>query len=72
MAHTAGHNHRRKGPARFRSLNFSERNGYLKGPTRFRSLNSGKRNGYLKGVAPTDAQQKSIELSTFSCSRGCS
>ena len=31
MTHTAGHNHRRKGPARFRSLDFGERNGYLKG-----------------------------------------
>ena len=29
--HAAGHNHHRKGPAWFRSLNFSERNGYLKG-----------------------------------------
>ena len=89
-AHAAGHNHRRKGPARFRSLDFSkhngylkdparfrsldfgERNGYFKGPARFRSLNFGKRNGYLKGVAPIDAQQKSMELLTFSCSRGSS
>ena len=29
--HAAEHNHRRKGPARFRSLNFGECNGYLKG-----------------------------------------
>ena len=29
-AHATGHNHRRKGPARFRSLDFGERNGYLK------------------------------------------
>ena len=52
MTHTTGHNHRRKGLAWFRSLDF------------------GERNGYLKGVAPIDAQQKSIELLTFSCSRG--
>ena len=31
MAHATGHNHHRKGPARFRSLDFSKRNGYLKG-----------------------------------------
>ena len=55
-AHADGHNHLCWGPARFRSLNFGERNGYLKGPTRFRSLNSGERNRYLKGVAPIDAQ----------------
>ena len=30
-AHTAGHNHHRKGPAQFCSLDFGERNGYLKG-----------------------------------------
>ena len=89
-AHTAGHNHRRwgparfrslnfgersgylKGPARFRSLDFSERNGYLKGPAWFRSLDFGERNGYLKGVTPIDAQQKSMELLTVSCSRGSS
>ena len=52
--HVAGHNHRCKGPAWFRSLDF------------------GERNGYLKGVTPIDAQQKSIELLTFSCSRGSS
>ena len=56
MAHAAGHNHRHRGPSRFRSLNFDERNGYLKGPARFRSLDFGKRNRYLKGVAPIDAQ----------------
>ena len=50
MTHTAGHNHRRKGPAWFRSLDF------------------GECNGYLKGVTPIDAQQKSMELLTFSCS----
>ena len=49
--HAVGHNHHRKGPAQFRSLNF------------------GERNGHLKGVAPIDAQQKSMELWTFSCSR---
>ena len=48
--HAAEHNHRRKGPARFRSLDF------------------GECNGYLKGVAPIDAQQKSMEPLTFSCS----
>ena len=62
MAHAAGHNHHRKGPARFRSLNFGERNGYLKGHARFCSLDFGERNRYLKGVAPIDAQQKSMEL----------
>ena len=67
---TVGHNHRHSGPARFRSLNFSERNGHLKGPARFRSLDFGERNGYLKGVAPIDAQQKSLGHRTFSCSRG--
>ena len=56
MAHIIGHNHRRKGPAQFRSLDFGERNGYLKDPTRFCSLNFGERNGYLKGVVPIDAQ----------------
>ena len=59
-----------KGPTRFRSLDFGERNGYLKGPTRFRSLDFSERNGYLKGITPIDAQQKSMELLTFSCSRG--
>ena len=54
--HAAEHNHRHRGPARFCSLDFSERNGYLKGPTQFRSLDFGERNGYLKGVAPIDAQ----------------
>ena len=29
--HAARNNHHRKGPARFRSLDFGERNGYLKG-----------------------------------------
>jgi len=53
-AHAARHNHHRKGPARFRSLDFSEHN------------------GDLKGVTPIDAQQKSMELLTFSCSRGIS
>ena len=43
-------------PARLRSFDFGERNGYLKGPTRFRSLDFGKRDGYLKGIAPIDAQ----------------
>ena len=52
--HAAEHNHRRKGPARFRSLNF------------------GERNEYLKDVSPKDAQQKSMELLTFSCSQGSS
>ena len=32
MAHAAGHNHRRKGPAWFRSLDFGKHNGYLKDP----------------------------------------
>ena len=67
-AHDAGHNHHRKGPTWFRSLDFGERNGYLKDPARFHSLDFGKHNGYLKGVAPIDAQQKSMELLTFSCS----
>ena len=58
----AEHNHRYRGPARFRSLDFGERNGYLKGPARFCSLNFGERNGYLKGTTPIDAQQKSMEL----------
>ena len=52
--HAARHNRHRKGSARFRSLDFSERN------------------GYLKGIAPIDAQQKNMELRTFSCSRGSS
>ena len=61
-----------KDPARFRSLDFGERNGYLKNPARFRSLDFSEHNEYLKGVAPIDAQQKSMELLTFSCSRGSS
>jgi len=32
-AHVAGHNHHRKGPTRFRSLDFGKRNRYLKGVT---------------------------------------
>ena len=71
-AHAAGHNHHRKGPARFCSLDFSERHKYLRGLARFRSLDFGERNRYLKGVTPIDAQQKSMELLTFSCSRGSS
>ena len=71
-AHATGHNHRHKGPAQFCSLDFGKRNGYLKGPARFHSLNFGECNGYLKGVAPIDAQYKSMELLTFSCSRGSS
>ena len=71
-AHAAEHNHRRNGPTRSRSLNFGKCNGYLKGPARFHSLDFGERNGYLKGVTPIDAQQKSMELLTFSCSRGSS
>ena len=67
-AHAVGHNHHRKGPARFRSLDFGERNGYLKDPAQFHSLNFGERNGYLKGVMPIDAQQKSMELLIFSYS----
>ena len=54
MAQTARRNHRYRGPARFRSLDFDERN------------------GYLKGVTPINAQQKSMERLTFSCSRGSS
>ena len=54
--HAVGHNHHRKGPAWFRSLDFGERNRYLKGPARFCSLDFGKCNGYLKGVTPIDAQ----------------
>ena len=46
---------RRKGPARFCSLNFGEHNGYLKDPARFCSLDFGERNRYLKGVAPIEA-----------------
>ena len=42
------------------------------GPTQFRSLDFGEHNGYLKGVAPIDAQQKIMELLTFSCNRGSS
>ena len=45
-------------------------NHYLKGPARFCSLDFSERNGYLKGVAPIDAQQKSMERRTFSCSQG--
>ena len=71
-ANVTRRNHRYRGPARFRSLDFGERNGYLKGPARFRPLDFGDRNGYLKGVAPIDAQQKSMELLTFSCSQGSS
>ena len=55
-AHATRHIHHRKGLARFCSLDFGKRNGYLKGPARFRSLDFGKYNGYLKGVAPIDAQ----------------
>ena len=47
-------------------------NHHHKGPAWFRSLDFGERNGYLKGIAPIDAQQKSMELLTFSCSRGSS
>ena len=47
-------------------------NHHRKGLARFCSLNFGERNRYLKGVAPIDAQQKSMELLTFSCSRGSS
>ena len=54
-AHAARHNLHHKGPARFCSLDFSERNGYLKGPAWFRSLDFGECNGYLKGVARIDA-----------------
>ena len=72
MAHAAGHNHRCKGPALFRSLDFGQRNGYLKDPVWFHSLDITERNGYLKGVTPIDAQQNSMELLTFSCSRGSS
>ena len=32
-AHAVGHNHHHKGPTRFRSLDFGERNRYLKGVT---------------------------------------
>ena len=71
-AHAAEHNHRRRGPSRFHSLDFGEHNGYLKGPAQFCSLDFGECNGYLKGVAHIDAQQKSMELLTFSYSRGSS
>ena len=47
-------------------------NHHRKGPTWFLSLDFGERNGYLKGIAPIDAQQRSMELLTFSCSRGSS
>ena len=50
----------------------AEHNRHRKGPARFCSLNFGEHNGYLKGIAPIDAQQKSMELLTFSCSRGSS
>ena len=30
-AHATGHNHHHEDPARFRSLDFGKRNGYLKG-----------------------------------------
>ena len=70
--HATGHNHHCKGLAQFCSLDFGQRNGYLKDPARFRSLDFGERNEYLKGIAPIDAQQKSMELLTFSCSQGCS
>ena len=66
--HAARRNHHYKVPTRFCSLDFSERNGYLKGPAWFHPLDFGERNGYLKGIAPIDAQQKSMELLTFSCS----
>ena len=72
MAHATRRNHHYRAPTQFRSLDFGERNGYLKGPARFRLLDFDKRNGYLKGVAPIDAQQKSMELLTFSCSQGSS
>jgi len=71
-AHAARRSNRYRGLAQFCSLDFGERNGYLKGPVWFRSLDFGERNGYLKDVAPVDAQQKSMELLTFSCSRGSS
>ena len=71
-AHAVGQNYRHKGPTRFRSLDFGESDGYLKSPAQFCSLDFGKRNGYLKGVAPMAAQQKNMELLTFSCSRGSS
>ena len=61
-----------KDPAWFGSLNFGECNGYLKDPAWFHSLNFSERNRYLKGIAPIDAQQKNMELLTFSCSRGSS
>ena len=41
-----------------------------RGPAQFCSLDFGERNGYLKGITPIDAQQKSMELLTFSCNRG--
>ena len=63
--HATGHNHHRKGPARFCSLDFDEHNWYLKGPTWFCSLDFDECNRYLKGIAPIDAQQKSMELLTF-------
>ena len=47
-------------------------NHLYRGAARFRSLDSDERNGYLKDVAAIDAQQKSMELLTFSCSRGSS
>ena len=44
-AHATEHNHRRKGPVRFCSLDFDECNGYLKDPARFCSLDFGECNG---------------------------
>ena len=55
-----------------RSVASADAKGEATGPARFCSLDFGERNGYLKGVAPIDAQQKSMELLTFSCSRGSS
>ena len=50
----------------------AEHNHHRKGPAKFCCLDFGERDGYLKGAAPIDAQQKSMELLTFSCSRGSS
>ena len=41
-------------------------NHHRKGRAQFRTLDFGERNGYLKGVTPIDAQQKNMELRTFS------
>ena len=49
--HVTRHNHHRKGPAWFRSIDFGERSGYLKDPVQFGSLDFDERNGYLKGIA---------------------